>query len=346
MALPTRRLDSTDMQTARRDALRPIARRHGTTIAGRLAILGTGKMGAAIAARLAGAGFEVTLWNRTRARAVSLGVGQVAETPAAAVRRADVVITSLTGADAIRSAFLGADGAFGGAAPGTLFIEMSTAGPDILAELAPHVAAAGADLVAVPILGAPTMVLAGAATLLAGGDRAAVDRARPMLERLGLVRHVGSAADAARLKLIANSMLAVVVGGAAELQRTGTAAGLDPQEVFWALARLAPGLEARRDWFVGNGHEPALFALRDLHKDLSLAADAFGAEAFGADAFGADASGAPLIDTARQLVADAAALLPDEDIAALGRRAGPAVDASTHAPVAPSDRHAQASAGA
>src|SRR5580765_154610 len=69
----------------------------------RVAILGTGKMGSAIASRLAGAGFELTLWNRTRERAVALGIGQVAETPAAAARDAEVVISSLTGPEAVRA---------------------------------------------------------------------------------------------------------------------------------------------------------------------------------------------------------------------------------------------------
>jgi 3-hydroxyisobutyrate dehydrogenase len=69
----------------------------------RVAILGTGRMGSALARRLAGAGLEPTLWNRTRARAEQAGVGRVVDTPAEAVRDADVVITSLTGADAVRA---------------------------------------------------------------------------------------------------------------------------------------------------------------------------------------------------------------------------------------------------
>src|SRR2546428_461859 len=76
----------------------------------RVAILGTGKMGSAIAGRLSGAGFELTLWNRTRERADALGIGHVAETPIVAVRNADVIISSLTGPDAVRAAYLGPTG--------------------------------------------------------------------------------------------------------------------------------------------------------------------------------------------------------------------------------------------
>ena len=176
----------------------------------RVAILGTGKMGSAIAGRLSGAGFELTLWNRTRERAHALGIGQVAETPTAAARNADVIISSLTGPDAVRAAYLGPSGALS-AAKGKLIVEMSTAGPDLVADLAKEVAAAGARLVDAPILGAPPIVLAGEAAILISGAKGDVAAATPVLAPLGTVRHVGTLGKAARLKLVANSMLADVL---------------------------------------------------------------------------------------------------------------------------------------
>ena len=122
----------------------------------RVAILGTGKMGSAIAGRLDEAGFELVLWNRTRSRAEALGLGTVADTPAAAVAGADVVVSSLTGPDAVLATYLGPDGALTAGA-GKHFVEMSTAGPDLVSDLAAHVAAAGGTLVDAPILGAPTV---------------------------------------------------------------------------------------------------------------------------------------------------------------------------------------------
>ncbi len=91
-----------------------------------IAILGTGKMGSALAQRLAD--LEPSLWNRNPSRAERVGVGRVAATPAAAVRGAEIVILSLTGADAVRAALGGPEGALA-AASGQLFIEMSMAGP-------------------------------------------------------------------------------------------------------------------------------------------------------------------------------------------------------------------------
>ena len=274
----------------------------------RVAILGTGKMGSAIAGRLSGAGFELTLWNRTRERAAGLGIGQVAETPAAAARNADVIISSLTGPDAVRAAYLGPTGALS-AAKGKLIVEMSTAGPDLVAGLAKEVAAAGARLVDAPILGAPPIVLDGEAAILISGAKRDVAAATRVLAPLGTVRHVGTLGKAARLKLVANSMLADVLLAAAELQVAGEEAGLDPEDVFWVLQRLAPTLGARRRGYLEHHHKPAMFALRDLLKDLDFALELV-------DEVGGEA---PITAMSRALVADVAWQSPDLDVTAVIR---------------------------
>jgi 3-hydroxyisobutyrate dehydrogenase-like beta-hydroxyacid dehydrogenase len=273
-----------------------------------VAILGTGKMGSAIAAGLAEAGFELTLWNRTKERALALGIGRVADSPVLATRDADVVISSLTGPDAVRAAYLGPAGALG-AAESTLFVEMSTAGADLVAVLAEEVAKAGGRLVDAPILGAPPVVRDGRAAILVGGDERDVGLARPVLEALGTVRHVGPLGSGARLKLVANSMLADLILAAAELQVAGESSGLDPADVFWVLARLAPVIAARRPGFVEDRHEPTLFALRDLRKDLDLAIALFGQSAVQA----------PLTLKAQALVAAAASQDGELDITAVVR---------------------------
>jgi len=124
---------------------------------------------------------------------------------------------------------------------------------------------------------------------------------------LGTVRHVGSLGSAARLKLVANSMLADVIVAASELQVAGEDVGLDPEDVFWVLNRLIPSLEARRAGLIEGRHTPTLFALRDLRKDVDLAEALFGS------------SGAltPLMRSASGLVRTAAALSPDLDISAV-----------------------------
>ena len=246
-------------------------------MATRIAVLGTGRMGAALARRLAGAGAELTLWDRTAARATALGLGRVAPSPAEAAREAEFVISCLTGPEAVRGTYLGPGGALA-EAHGQLFIEMSTAGPDVEAELRPLVTAAASHLVDATIVGAPLIVERGEAAILIGGDSADVERARPILEHLGTVRHVGRPGNGARLKLVANSMLALVISGAAELQQAGESAGLDPADVFWILVRMAPSLEVRRPAYVDRELQATMFALHDLRKDLDLALELFHAE--------------------------------------------------------------------
>jgi 3-hydroxyisobutyrate dehydrogenase-like beta-hydroxyacid dehydrogenase len=277
----------------------------------RIAILGTGKMGSAFARRLSGAGTDLglTLWNRTRERAQELGVGRIAPTPADAVRDADLVITSLTNEDALRAAYLGSDGALT-AASGQLFVEMSTTGPDVVTAMAPLVEATGSALIDAPVLGAPTVAARGGLAILVGGIRVDVERARPVLELLGEVRHVGPLGAGARLKLAANSMLANIILAAAELQTAGCAAGLDPDDVFWVLARFVPSLELRRAGYLEDRHEPALFALRDLLKDLDLAVELFHRSS----------APVPLTALTRELVAEATRGAAGLDITAIIRR--------------------------
>ncbi|MEA2653488.1 MAG: 2-hydroxy-3-oxopropionate reductase [Chloroflexota bacterium] len=279
-----------------------------STTAPRIAILGTGKMGSAIAGRLDEDGFDLILWNRTRARAGALGLGRVAGSPRSAATDADVVISSLTGPEAVRAAYLGPNGALK-AGPGKLFIEMSTAGPDLVSVLAADVVAAGGRLIDAPIVGAPTFMRDGNATILVGGDEDDVERGRRILGGMGTVRHVGPLGNGARLKLVANSMLADVILAATELQVAGERSGLDPDDVFWMLQRMAPLLAARHDGIVEDRHVPVLFALRDLRKDLDLSSALFAPAELRT----------PLTARARQLVVAATKRYGDLDITALER---------------------------
>ncbi len=240
----------------------------------RVAILGTGKMGGAMARRLHQAGHDLTLWNRTRSRAEALGLGKVALTPAEAAAQAEVVISSLTNADAVRSAYLGQNGA-AGAARDQAFVEMSTTGPGINQELAPVIERAGAWFVEAPIVGTWTAVESGTALILVAGKPEAIDRARGVISAFGDVRVVGEIGSAESLKLVANTMLGGISSLAAELLAAGVSAGLDAEDVFFVLNRMAPVLNARKAYYLDHRYEPTLFAVRDIVKDLNLATELY-----------------------------------------------------------------------
>ncbi|HZU17211.1 MAG TPA: NAD(P)-dependent oxidoreductase [Candidatus Dormibacteraeota bacterium] len=257
----------------------------------RVALLGTGRMGSVIARKVAAAGFPLRLWNRTPERARAVGVGEVARTPGEAVAEAEVVLSVLYGPDAVRQVY----GALTGSR-GQVYVEMSTAGPAVAEELAARLAESGAELLVAPILGTPLAVEQGSALVLAGGEDGAFERAREVLAAFGQPEHVGGRGDAAGLKLVVNAMLGGCNLLAAELLSLAARAGLDREAAFRLLCRLVPGLQVRRRSYLEGVHEPPLFTLDGLVKDLTLALDL------------GRAAGAPLPVTAlaRELCAEAA----------------------------------------
>ena len=274
----------------------------------RVAVLGTGKMGAAIARRLKQGGFDVSVWDRTRSKAEALGVGRVADSPADAARGADVVISMVTGPQAVRDVYFGENGVFQASARKTI-VDMSTTGPGIAHELQSGADLNGARLIEAPVIGSTPAVNSGSLFILAGVALPAdLDAARPVLEQLGEVHYVGDLGSAAALKLIANSYLGIVSTGAAELIAAGASHGLDPEQVLTVLARIWPGLKLREAGFVKHLHEPTMFAMRDLLKDLDLALAFYRS---------AEPSAVPLTSLTREMVAGVASTAPDLDISAI-----------------------------
>jgi len=274
----------------------------------KVAVLGSGKMGGAIAHRLKKGGFEVSVWDRTRSKAEVLGVGPVADSPADAARSADVVISMVTGPQAVRDVYFGENGVFQ-AASNKPIVDMSTIGPDMAAELQRGAEFKGARLIEAPVIGSVPAVDSGSLLILAGAAAGQdLEAARPVLEQLGEVYYVGDRGSAASLKLVANSFLGIISTATAELMAAGTAHGLNPDEVFTILARFSPGLRVREAGFVKHSHEPTMFAMRDLLKDLDLALAFYQSAA---------PSAVPLTFLTRGLVAGVASATPDLDISAI-----------------------------
>ena len=271
-----------------------------------VAILGTGKMGAAMARRLHQQGFDLRLWNRTRQRAEQLGVGEVLDTPADAATGADVVISMLTDPPAVRQAYLGERGAL--EAKGTrVFIDSSTVDPKTHEALAQAATQRGSTFLEAPVSGSVPAVEAGKLFIMVGGEPDALERARPVLQALGEVRYVGPLGAAARLKLVANSMLGIISAAAGELYNAGLRAGIDRERVWEVLIRLAPYLDARRAGYLESRYEPAMFRLADMVKDLQLASGLY--REVGIET--------PLTETTRELFQRAGQEHPERDLAAI-----------------------------
>jgi 3-hydroxyisobutyrate dehydrogenase-like beta-hydroxyacid dehydrogenase len=235
-------------------------------------------MGGAMVARLAGAGVPVVVYNRTaeRARAVAAATGaDQADTAAAAVAGADVVLVSLADDQALRDAYGGSDGIVAGLTAGTVVADTSTVDPRTVLDLAPAVAARGAVLLDTPVSGSIASVEAGELTVLAGGDGEALARVRPVLDRLARrVIHVGGPGAGATMKLAVNAIVHALNQAVSEALVLAESAGVERSaayDVFAASAVAAPFVLYKRAAFEHPDDAPVAFSLDLVAKDLDLA---------------------------------------------------------------------------
>ena len=185
----------------------------------RIAFLGLGLMGGGMARRLLGAGFAVTVFNRTPARAEPLAAAgaRVAGSPREAAAGAEVVFSMVADDAASRAMWLGPDGAIAGAARGAVLVECSTLTVAWVQELAQAAAAAGAECIDAPVTGSKNQAAAGELNFLTGGNAAALETIRPALNAMGRsVTHLGPTGSGALLKLINNFLAGVHVAATAE----------------------------------------------------------------------------------------------------------------------------------
>lgn len=238
----------------------------------RVAFMGLGAMGSRMARRLLDAGFDVHVWNRTRAKAHALvadgAVG--AETPAEAVSGADLGITMVADPDALVAVTEGPEGVAAGVGEAALVVEMSTVGPAAIerlrAALPPR-----ADLIDAPVLGSLSEVEAGTLRVFAGGSKESFERARPVFEVLGTPLHTGGLGSGAAAKLVANSTLFGSLAVLGEALGLADALGLDRATAFEVLAGtpVAAQVERRRE-ALETGDFPRRFALALALKDADL----------------------------------------------------------------------------
>jgi 3-hydroxyisobutyrate dehydrogenase/2-hydroxy-3-oxopropionate reductase len=244
---------------------------HASPVA--VAVVGTGRMGAAMVGRLLAAGHPVTVYNRTPARAEGLGA-PIARTAAEAVRGAGVVIASLADDDAVRAAYHGADGVIAGLSAGAVVCDTSTIAPATVREIAAGVSARGASLLDTPVSGSVALVQTGQLTVLVGGDAAALERARPALSSFAArIVHLGGQGTGATMKLVVNSVVHALNQAVAEALVLAERAGVEraaAYDVFTTSAVAAPFVQYKRESYVHPEAAPVAFALDLVAKDLRL----------------------------------------------------------------------------
>jgi 3-hydroxyisobutyrate dehydrogenase-like beta-hydroxyacid dehydrogenase len=246
----------------------------------RVAVVGAGRMGGAMAGTLRRAGLEVVVFNRTRSRAEAVAEATgaaVAASAREAAEGAQVVLSSLADDAAVEAAYTGPDGVVAGLEPGTVVCESSTVDPGTVRRLGPLVADRGASLLDTPVSGSVSTAEAGQLTVMAGGDPAALKRARPVLDHLARqVFHVGELGSGAVMKLVVNSVLhglnLALAEGLVLAERAGVGRSA-AYDVIAASAVAAPFVHYKREAFEHPGRPPVAFSLDLAGKDLDLALD-------------------------------------------------------------------------
>lgn len=245
----------------------------------KLAFLGLGVMGSPMAGHLQKAGHEVTVYNRTAAKAAAWAKeygGSHASTPAEAAKGADFVMACVGNDDDLRSVCLGADGAFAGMAEGAIFVDHTTVSAAVTRELYGAANEAGLRFVDAPISGGQAGAENGVLSIMCGGDEDAFGAALPIMEVYSKIcRRIGESGAGQMTKMCNQIAIAGLVQGLSEALHFAEKAGLDGRAVVEVISQGAAG-----SWQMANRYETMLdgefnhgFAVDWMRKDLGICLD-------------------------------------------------------------------------
>jgi len=242
----------------------------------KLAFLGLGVMGYPMAGHLQAAGHDVTVYNRTTAKArawVSAHGGAMAATPREAAAGADMVMACVGNDDDLRSVTLGDDGAFAQMASGSLFVDHTTVSASVTKELFDIAAASGIGFVDAPVSGGQAGAENGQLSIMCGGVQSQYDAAEKVITTYAkLCRRIGDSGAGQVTKMCNQIAIAGLVQGLAESLHFAQKAGLDGEAVVEVISQGAAG-----SWQMANRYQTMLadefdhgFAVDWMRKDLAI----------------------------------------------------------------------------
>ena len=245
----------------------------------KVSFLGLGVMGYPMAGHLAAKGHQVTVYNRTAAKAEAWAAehgGQAAPTPREAATGAEFVMCCVGNDDDLRSVVLGGDGALAGMESGTVFVDHTTASANVARELHAAAGAGGIGFVDAPVSGGQAGAENGALTIMCGGDAADYDRAAPVIDAYARSHNLLGGPGAGQLTKMVNQIcIAGLVQGLAEGLNFAVKAGLDGAAVIEVISKGAAG-----SWQMDNRYQTMLddhfehgFAVDWMRKDLGICLD-------------------------------------------------------------------------
>jgi 3-hydroxyisobutyrate dehydrogenase len=238
----------------------------------RVAVVGTGLMGGAMAGRLLANQFPVTVWNRRREKAAQLepAGAVVASSPEEAVSDANVIITMLSDGSVTQAVMSDAVGLM---PEGSIWLQMGTVGADATEQLADLAAKAGVAFVDAPVLGTKQPAEQGTLTVFASGPEEVRERCQPIFEAVASkVMWVGDVGAGSRLKIVVNAWLTALVAGLAEAIALAEATGVDPRQLLAAIegGPVGPAYAQVKGKMMIERSYPASFPLRLFVETVDL----------------------------------------------------------------------------
>ena len=210
----------------------------------KVGFIGLGTMGQPMAGRILGAGFPLTVWNRTSVKTADLVKkgAKAAGSPKEVAAQSDIIVSMISDGPALEAITFGDLGIVAGAKAGGTFIDMSTVDPESSMRVAKAVEAKGLKMLRAPVSGSTVLAAAGTLTILASGDKAAFDRCQPVFAAMGQkVFHVGPGDEARYLKLVLNMMVGTSLQMLAEAVTFGKKAGLEWKQMLDIISNSVVG---------------------------------------------------------------------------------------------------------
>ena len=223
----------------------------------RVGFIGLGTMGGNAARNILDRGFPLVVHDIRREAArplVESGGAQWGESPAAVLAQVDVVVTMVFGPKEIEEVARGANGLLSADGAGRVWIDLTTSRPTLMRELGREFAARGGSPIDAPVTGSVDGAIRGDMPMFVGGEDAAVERARPVLEAMGEVRRVGRHGNGYIAKLVNNMLWKVHAAAVGEAMVAAKVAGLEP-DVWWEVMKGGAA-----DSYVLHHDVPAIFA--------------------------------------------------------------------------------------
>jgi 3-hydroxyisobutyrate dehydrogenase len=238
--------------------------------------IGLGNMGIPMATNLIHAGYEVTVYNRTAAKAaplVELGA-KTAASPKELAEQVDIVITMVSDSATVEAVMFGTDGVFEGVREGQIVIDMSTISPDTSRHVAAKLKEKGVQFLDAPVSGSVGPAKTGTLVILVGGDKEVYETCSPIFQVLGKASfYFGENGQGSHAKLVVNLMLGITIQGLSEALVLAEKTGLDRRTILdmFAQTAIASPIVTGKSPLILDGNFEAAFALKHMEKDFALA---------------------------------------------------------------------------